>query len=273
MFLCPSVPEHESGTVGRVVIKVDSGMSRNGCQPGDLSEIVEFCENNKIPVHSIMTHFAQSWDDPVFTKAQLDTFMEVAKPYRNRGIKIHAANSGAIVNQIGVDLDYVRPGISMYGQAPDTSELGVSATMRLGLLPAISWYALANKVTRLAKGRVVGYDQTYKCTHEETIAVIPIGYADGYLRSHSSACVRTLDGTLCPVVGRVSMDAITIRLPAEAISCREFCLMPSDFNENNSSVAFARYQNTIPYEVCTNLSRRMPRLYVEDGSVMSATNI
>ncbi|XP_060597721.1 alanine racemase-like [Ruditapes philippinarum] len=181
--------------IGAVVLKVDTGMSRNGCQPSQLWSLVEYCENNNIPIHSIMTHFAQSWDDQIFTQTQMNTFMEVTAPYRERGIKVHVANSGAILNKIGVDLDYVRPGISMYGQAPDTSDFGINATKTAGLKPALSWHAKASAVNDLEPGRVVGYDQTYRCTSNERVAVIPIGYADGYLRNmFKNGYVSTEDG-------------------------------------------------------------------------------
>ncbi|WAQ96879.1 ALR-like protein [Mya arenaria] len=259
--------ENGPDMVGCVVIKVDSGMSRNGCQPEKLPEIVDFCDNYRVPVHSIMTHFAQSWDDPVFTQQQMDTFMAAVKPYRTRGVKLHVANSGAIVNKVGTDLDFVRPGISMYGQAPDTSEFGVNTSQKLGLRPVISWYAKASMVNRLQPERVVGYDKTYKCNTTETIAVIPVGYADGFLRSYDKLSVQTLDGTQCPLVGRVSMDAITVRLPEEASNARVFQLMTPDYTNVNSAVAMARHERTIPYEVCTNLDKRVPRLYFLDGAV------
>ncbi|XP_045213701.2 alanine racemase-like [Mercenaria mercenaria] len=262
------------GPVGSVVIKVDSGMSRNGCQPGQLRSLVEFCENNNIPIHSIMTHFAQSWDNPDFTQTQMNTFTETVAPYRKRGIKLHVANSGAILNNIGVDLDYVRPGISMYGQPPDTSEFGINTTKKAGLKPAISWYAKTSIVNDLDPGRVVGYDQTYKCTENERIAVIPVGYADGYLRNmFKNGYVSTLDGVVCPVVGRVSMDAITVKLPEEAKECREFILLASDFNDLNSAVAISKIQNTIPYEVCTNIANRVPRLYEFSGDTVTIAGV
>lgn len=259
---------------GTVAIKLDSGMSRNGCQPEQLRSLIEYCENNSIPIHSIMTHFAQSWDDPEFTQTQMNTFMETVAPYREKGIKLHVANSGAILNKIGVDLDYVRPGISMYGQPPDTSEFGITSTKNFGLKPAIKWFVKASSVNDLAPGRVVGYDKTYRCTQYEKIAVLPIGYADGYLRNmFGSGYVTTLDGVPCPVVGRISMDAITIKLPEEVKDCQEFLLMTSDFSDTNSCVAISKIQNTIPYEVCTNISSRVPRLYEIGGETVTLSGV
>ncbi|KAL4239637.1 hypothetical protein ACF0H5_000446 [Mactra antiquata] len=247
--------------VGSVVIKIDTGMSRNGCQPEKLQSLIEVCENNRIPIHSVMTHFAQSWDDPEFTQLQMDIFMETVEPYRKRGLKLHVANSGAIARKVGVDLDFVRPGISMYGQPPDTSEYGISMTKSMGLKPAISWYAKPTIVNQLEPGRFVGYDKTYKCSKRETIATIPLGYADGYLRNlFGQSYVTTLNGTPCSVVGRISMDAITVKLPDD-VNESEFCVISADLNDCNSVVEISRKQNTIPYEVCTNINKRVPRVY------------
>lgn len=259
---------------GQVVIKIDTGMSRNGCQPEELQALVEFCRAKHIPIHSMMTHFAQSWDDPVFTKQQYDLFLQTVEPYRSSGIKFHVANSGAIVNGVGTDLDFVRPGISMLGQPPDTSEFGITKTRELGLRPAVCWLAKPSLVKRLLPGRKVGYDQTYTCKVSETIATIPLGYADGYLRNmFDIGQLTTLDGVVCPVVGRVSMDGITIKLPDEVKECREFYVMTDDFNMTNSAVAISKQTNTIPYEVCTNLDRRLPRIYIADTKIVTFNHV
>lgn len=117
---CPGniLSPFEEEDYGSVVIKVDTGMSRNGCQPEELDSIMNFCDEHNIHVHSIMTHFAQAWDDPEFTNEQLESFMTYAKKYRERGIKLHAANSAGTLLGFGTDLDFVRPGIAMYGLPP-----------------------------------------------------------------------------------------------------------------------------------------------------------
>ena len=76
-------------------------------------------------------------------------------------------------------------------------------------------------------------------------------------------------GVVCPVVGRISMDAITVRLPEEARECREFFMIKDDFNQVNSAVGIANLTNTIPYEICTNLDRRLPRIYKADEKIQT----
>lgn len=80
-------------------------------------------------------------------------------------------------------------------------------------------------------------------------------------------------GVLCPVVGRISMDAITVNIPDEAKECREFLLITPDFNETTSAVGISRIQKTIPYEVCTNISNRVPRLYETDGKTLTMIEV
>ncbi|KAL3876224.1 hypothetical protein ACJMK2_034094 [Sinanodonta woodiana] len=253
--------------IGSVVIKVDSGMSRNGCQPEDLVSLMEFCLENGVHVHSIMTHFSQAWDDPNFTKIQLETFLKAASPYRKRGIKLHAANSAGIIRGFGVDLDFIRPGIAIYGQPLDNMPSTIALYEELGLRPALAWLARPTLIKTLGPGRVVGYDQTYKCKNEEIVATFPVGYADGYNRLLSGkGLITSIYGTPCSVIGRVSMDAITVKLQ-ENIECQDYFILQDDFTSPNSITHVANELKTITYEVCTRLSQRLPRLYIGDGQL------
>ncbi|KAL4239640.1 hypothetical protein ACF0H5_000447 [Mactra antiquata] len=146
----------------QIVIKVDTGMSRNGFQPEMLDDVVNYCDEKGIKIHSIMTHFAAAWDNPQFTSLQLETFLNVAAKYRSRGIKLHAANSAGTLLGYGTELDFVRPGIAMYGLPPDTTEMAISMYQRLGLRPILSWMAKPNLVKTMSEGRCVGYDKTYR---------------------------------------------------------------------------------------------------------------
>ncbi|KAK3608216.1 hypothetical protein CHS0354_039235 [Potamilus streckersoni] len=253
--------------VGSVVIKVDSGMSRNGCQPEDLVSLIKFCLGNGVHVHSIMTHFSQAWDDPDFTKIQLETFLKAASPYRKHGIKLHTANSAGIIQGFGVDLDFIRPGIAIYGQPLDNMPSTIAQYEELGLRPAMAWLARPTLIKTVGPGQVVGYDQTYKCKEEEIVATFPVGYADGYNRLLSGkGLITTIYGTPCPVIGRVSMDAITVKLHKDT-ACQDYYILQDDFTSANSTTQMANELKTITYEVCTSLSQRLPRLYIGDGKL------
>ncbi|KAK7507454.1 hypothetical protein BaRGS_00001389 [Batillaria attramentaria] len=263
--------QSRNSNIPQVVIKVDSGMSRNGCQPEELPTLMDLCSELGVPVHSLMTHFAQAWDDPHFTLKQLDTFLSAVQPYRKQGVKLHAANSCGIIRGFGTNLDLVRPGICLYGLPPDPSEETVKTVEEFGLRPALSWIARPNMVKHLKPGRHVGYDQTYRLEKEETIATFALGYADGYSRQLSGkGILTTAEGHEQPVVGRVSMDAITVSVDRDTLLSTPFYVYKDDFSSPNSMASIARALNTIPYEVGTSLAARLPRLYVTGTTIFTA---
>jgi alanine racemase len=105
---------HCCAPVGTIHIKVDTGMSRNGCQPDELSTLVEACKVLGVPLEGIFSHISNH-EDPNYSRYQLDNYLECIKPYRNDGYIFHIANSGAVLYDIGTDLDLIRPGISAFG--------------------------------------------------------------------------------------------------------------------------------------------------------------
>ncbi|XP_050393951.2 alanine racemase [Patella vulgata] len=256
---------NQNKSTGSVVIKFDTGMGRNGCQQTELNSLIQKCDDLKIPVHSVMTHFSQAWDDPKFTQQQLDTFLTATKDLRCRGIKLHAANSAAIIQGYGTDLDFVRPGICMYGLPPDPSKATVEKIKSLNLKPALSWLAKPTLVKLLPPGSYVGYDKTYQCKEEEIIGTFSIGYADGYRRLLSSGggYLTSIDGKRFPIIGRVSMDAITVKLD-NLDSQKVYYVMKNDYTSGHSLTKLADELKTIPYEIATSLGQRLPRLYVSD---------
>ncbi|XP_045213700.2 alanine racemase-like [Mercenaria mercenaria] len=267
--LCPEYLFEENYEFHRpVVIKVDTGMSRNGFQPEQLDDVVSYCDENGVRIHSIMTHFAAAWDDQAFTTLQLESFLNVAAKYRSRGIKLHAANSAGTLLGYGNDLDFVRPGIAMYGLPPDTTAFAIDMYNRLGLRPILSWMAKPNLVKTMSEGRTVGYDNTHRCEEGEIIATISVGYADGYNRLLSGkGIITTENGAECPVIGRVSMDAISVRLPYHEDKCSNFYIFKNDFTSPNSVVELAKQLHTITYDVVTSLAARLARVYAVKGSI------
>lgn len=246
----------------KVVIKVDTGMSRNGCQCEELSSLMEACESYSIPVHSIMTHFAQAWDDPVCTQEQLTRFLEATKSYRCQGVKVHAANSAAIIQGYATDLDFVRPGIAMYGLAPEPTQEAAALMQTMGLRPSLAWIARPCLIKTLNAGRKVGYNQTYRLEQQERIATFNFGYADGYSRLLSGKGVLTdVNGKQYEIVGRVSMDAVTVRVDDSVTVHTPFYVIRDDYTSPNSASNIAQMLDTIPYEIGTSLSTRLPRIY------------
>ncbi|XP_046584684.1 alanine racemase-like [Haliotis rubra] len=248
-------------------------MSRNGCQTHDFPYLIEFCQTHGLTIHSVMTHFSQAWDNPHFTKQQLNSFMTLVEPLRASGVKVHVANSAAIIRGLGTQLDFIRPGICMYGLPPDPSTETAELVESLGLRPVLSWRARPTLIKQLPQGRVVGYDNTYMTRGTETIATFSLGYADGYNRLLSNRGVVSLDedGLQLPVVGRVSMDAITVRLDKPKPSSTTFNIITDDFTSPNSVTKMAASLGTIPYEVTTSLAARLPRVFVAGGHAVAIT--
>uniref|UniRef100_A0A0B7A724 Alanine racemase C-terminal domain-containing protein n=3 Tax=Arion vulgaris TaxID=1028688 RepID=A0A0B7A724_9EUPU len=240
-----------------VVIKIDTGMSRNGCQCEELSSFMNACQTHKIPVHSIMTHFAQSWDDLEFTQQQLNRFLEVTQPYRLNGVKVHAANSGAIMKGFAIDLDYVRPGGAIYGLAPDSTSDAYSEMEALGLRPVLSW---------IAKPCLIKSIQTEKKSgllKPERIAIFSFGFADGYSRLLSGKGVLTdMKGKIYKIVDRVAMDTVAVRVDDSVTVDTPFYVLKDDYSSPNSASNIGDMTDNIADAVVTSLSLRLPRVYV-----------
>ena len=242
---------------GRAQVKVDSGMGRVGVPPAELAGFVAAVEGLGLEVEAIYTHFAVADEDEAETRRQLAVFLEAARALPRR-YPLHAANSAAILAGLGTELDFVRPGVALYGLPPDMREAP-------GLEPVLAWKARPTLVKRLPAGHGVGYGLTYRAGGEEWIATLPFGYADGFSRALSNLGWVRWRGGYAPVVGRVSMDQTTVRLPEPVGLDEVFEVATPDLDERTSLTGRARALGTIHYELAAALSPRLPRRYREEG--------
>ncbi len=238
---------------GEVHVKVDSGMGRVGVSPAGLAALVNQIEELGLRIAAIYTHFAVADEDRRETERQLEVFRQAVSALPRR-YPLHAANSAATLQGIATDLDFVRPGLALYGLSPDMRN-------GFGLQPALAWKARPTQVKRLPAGHGVGYGLTYRARADEWIATLPFGYADGFFRSLSNQGWVRYPGGYAPVVGRVSMDQTTVRLPAEVSLNEVFTVVSPDLDERTSLTGRARQLQTINYELATALARRLPRVY------------
>lgn len=215
-------------------------------------------------------------EDPSFSQSQTETFTKCIELYRNDGYLFHMANSGAILDNLATDMDLIRPGLSLFGLNPC---LELDAFVELGFRPALSVKATPTLVKKLSAGIKVGYGCTYTCETDEWIATFPIGYADGYWRElgeGKSYIIRDKTGDKCTVIGRVSMDAITVRLPCEPEEHELFTIITCDYDPMTSVTGIARRLGTIENEVLIRLSDRLPRVYFHNSgkihSIQGALN-
>lgn len=248
------------GRSAKVHIKVDTGMGRIGLRKAD--EVISLCTRvlaGPVVLEGIFTHFACADDeDKGKTARQLELFREVLGRLEEAGIRVpikHAANSAATLEYPASHLDMVRVGIAMYGYHPRPGAQGVD------LRPALTWKARVVQVKRLPPGTPIGYGWSYTTTCEEVIATVCVGYADGYRRGLSNNGWVLVRGKRAPVVGRVCMDQIMVRLEEEVKPGEEVVLLGEQGGERISADDVAAWLGTISYEVLTSIGERVPRVY------------
>jgi alanine racemase len=240
-----------------VHIKVDTGMHRLGFNPEDVPEICEKIKvQNGLSIRSVFTHLAGSDDSQFdeYTQYQLDTFKDVASQMEKKlGYTVlkHVLNSAGIERFIDYQMDMVRLGISLYG-------ISASGTVK-DLQSVCSLRTTILQTRKLKDGESVGYCRNGILKHDSTIAVIPIGYADGYDRRLGNGIGEVLiKGQRCPVIGNVCMDTCMIDITdIEAKEGDEVIIFDNKLTINE----IAGKLNTIPYEILTSVSPRVKRIY------------
>ena len=194
----------------RVHVKYDTGMGRLGVPR---HEVVEFCEHAEAGgvLSGLMSHFATADEaDTSFFELQLARFTELAGTLKERypGLICHTANSAATLRGPRAHFDMVRTGIAMYGLAPANED-----PFKDGLRPAMKLASYIAGVREAATGDSVGYGRTFVAEEPTRIGIVPIGYADGVRRALGNRAEVLVAGRRCPIVGRISMDQMTVRLP------------------------------------------------------------
>lgn len=251
----------------RVHLKVDTGMARLGALPKDVRKIAEVLSlRPELKLHGLMTHFAcADSGDPESIAAQLELFEAASKELASLGLVPevrHAANSAALLSHSPSCLDIVRPGIALFGVAP-----GQVACPELR--PVMSVKSELISVREISAGQGVGYGWTWKAQRTTRIATVPMGYADGLSRGLSNKGHVLVRGKRAPVVGVVSMDMTMIDVTdIEGVELGDEAVLMGPqkgiLGEDCISAAeIAQHLGTIPWEVLTAVSRRVPRFYRE----------
>ena len=265
----------EAGALGgtlRVHLKLDTGMGRLGFQCDDahydqsLSELLDVVKLPNLDFEGIFMHFCVS-DEPdeesrAFTRVQYDRFVRmVTELERESGMLFpihHCANSGAVANYPQFAWDMCRPGIVLYGTG-DLAE-------QLGLKPVMTLKTAVGPIKEFAENTSVSYGRKYFTEKQQRIAVLPVGYADGFNRLLSNRWeVLTKDGK-APIRGRICMDMCMIDL-TDLPNVRTGDEVEL-FGEHNTVNAMAKLVGTISYELLCNVSKRVPRVYLEGGKVV-----
>ncbi|MCL4695141.1 MAG: alanine racemase [Candidatus Hydrogenedentes bacterium] len=248
--------------------KIDTGMGRQGFSMDDaVSEMMRLTRISHIDIEGVCTHFsiAENGRDP-FTANQVRQFRQVLKLIEKEGIPYemtHAANSAAVVGHPAAALDMVRPGLMTYGVWPTDSPPAESP-----LRPVLRWETQVILVKDIKKGDSVGYGRTFTAGDAIRVAVIPVGYADGYKHSLSNRASVLIRGKRCAVRGRISMDQTVVEVShVQGISIGDtVTLIGSDGRESITAEELAERGGTIPYEILTGIGPRVEREYVDDPS-------
>jgi alanine racemase len=240
-------------------VEVETGMHRNGVTfedyPKFLSALLEFWN---LRVDGVFSHLACSEEaHSRRTERQVKLFRQFVQLTHNLGAAprhIHLANSGGVFLHPTAQFNMVRPGIALYGLCAAGKDLQ----------PALKFRSRIVELRKVKAREQIGYGKTFITPSDTTIATVPIGYGDGYPRVLSNRAQALVRGRRAPVVGRVSMDLLTLDVGncAGVTVGDEVVLVGAQDKETISTVDLAHWAETIPYEIVTRLSVRLPRKIV-----------
>jgi alanine racemase len=250
------------GRTAQVHVKVDTGMGRLGIPPEDAARFIDSLRSlGGLAVEGLFTHFATSdLADTSFALGQIQKFNDVLDTLVAAGARppiVHAANSAAAFTLPQARYDLVRTGIALYGLDPSDDVPCPS-----GFRPALEWKTAVAQVKTLPPGHPVSYGTEYVTRGEERIAVIPVGYADGFRRRVPNEALG--GGRHVPVVGRVCMDFVMLnvtRVPGLAVG-DEVVLIGRQGQAAITADEVARRWGTINYDVTAGIMARVPRIFV-----------
>lgn len=253
-------------------IKIDTGMSRLGFLPTEQSieTILEIKNLPFINVTGIYTHFATSdAKDKSFTNLQFERYISFVNKLEQRGLKNlirHTANSGAIVDIKEYSLDMVRAGLILYGMYPSEE-----VCKNIDIKPAMSIKTHIAFIKELDEDISVSYCRTYFTNKKTKIATLPIGYADGYARILSNKARVLVNGQYAKIIGNICMDQMMIDIThIENVKSGDIVvIMGEDKGNEITAEEIAKLQNTINYEVVCSIGKRVPRVYIKDGKILT----
>jgi alanine racemase len=261
-----------TGRTATVTVKVDTGLNRNGVAPAlypsMLTALRQAVAQDTIRLRGLMSHmvYADQPDNPI-NDVQAQRFSEMLAQARDQGVRFevaHLSNSSATMSRSDLAFDMVRPGIAVYGLSP-VPQLG-----DMGLIPAMTVKCTVALVKSIHAGEGVSYGHTWIAERDTTVALMPIGYADGVFRSLGGRLDVLINGRRRPGVGRICMDQFLVDLGPGQIDVAEgdeaILFGPGSRGEPIAQ-DWADLLGTIHYEVVTSPRGRITRTYREAGTV------
>lgn len=249
-----------------VHIKIETGMHRTGVRAGeDLAKLldkIKACE--LIQIKGVFTHFAQSDTfDKDYTRAQITEFNKAVEQIKNAvgdcGL-VHAANSGGILSYPEYAFDMVRAGIACYGYYPSSQ-----TEQPINLKPVLSLKTAIVAINKLYKGESVSYGSRFTAQKDMLVAVLPVGYGDGYKRALSNKAEVLVGKKRAKILGTICMDMLMIDVTdIKAQVGDEVILIGENEFDKISAEELAEHAQTISYEILLSFTKRVPKVYLNE---------
>lgn len=259
----------KKGKKGKIHLKIDTGMGRLGVQPEEVNSVFrEIGAMKNIEIEGVATHFScadftPGSEEAVFTGLQIGRFKGCIAEIKSLGFEIpllHAANSAAIFNFPDSIFNLVRPGIMLYGSYPSPLVERIN-----GLKGAMSLKTKIIDLKNVDKGFGVSYGRTFITSARQKIAVVPVGYADGYRRELSNMGEVLVRGKRAGIAGKVCMDMTMLDVTGiKGVENGDEVYLFGGKGANAISIdEFAEVVGTIPYEIMCGITQRVPRVYLD----------
>ncbi len=279
--LARTVRMHQRKEPIKVHLKIDTGMRRFGVPPETVVDAAKLITSfPELKLEGLMTHFASA-DEPDTSSVheQVRIFDQCVADLAEAGIEVpihHVCNSAATVQFPEYHKNMVRPGIMGYGikPAPHLALPGEPGRMK----QVVSIHSRVSRVIPLAKGDSVSYGGTWTAQEPTRAALVPIGYADGYLRSLSNRSWMAISGERADVIGRVCMDQTLLHLPEglPAETRQPITVIGNGTDEMPHAPMLedvAEVAGSIPHEFITTMAPRLPKLYMRHGKLVAVADL
>jgi alanine racemase len=243
-------------------LKIDTGMERVGLREYEAEDfILKASAYRHVLVEGIYTHLANSeLADRTYSNMQVERFQEVLSLYEKHSLPVpalrHVCNSGGILNLPGAYFDLVRPGVLFYGVYP-----GEEVDRNIDVKPALTWRSRVAFSKRTRPGRPISYGSLWQAEAETGIVTIPCGYADGYFRRMTNRAQVRIGPKKYPQVGRICMDQFMVNVGDDEIHVGDEVIL---LGHGIAAEDLAQWMGTNEYEVMTNISARVPRVYINE---------
>lgn len=260
----------------KVHIKIDSGLRRIGFKPGEeLKRAIDILKNlTGLDIIGVYTHFAESGAlDKTFTKGQLEIFNKGLNQLRENNIDpkfVHSASTQAILELPGSHFNLVRAGKAIYGY--HGMDHGYD---KISLKPILEWKAVITNINQLLPGESIGYARTFTASKKMSIAVVPVGFGDGYSSLLSNRGSVIINGKKVPIVGRVCMDSCFVDITGlENVKIGDIAtILGEDNGEKIDKFDICKITGAQVSEVLAIIGRRVARIYKSKGEYVSADSL